>query len=117
MDNPVTFSNNLSHPASHHSVGYVQNYYHHLKKIGALFLFINTSESKTFPFQNDDMVIETQKPGLAIPSSTTFPVKTAKDPPICTSAAIVEIATKRTKMETADEFEISSDRLGKMGMR
>ena len=50
-----------------------------------------------FLFQ-DDMVIEIQKPGLS-PPSTTFPVKTAKDPPICTSPAIVEIATKRTKTE------------------
>ena len=53
------------------------------------------------------MVIETQKPGLAPPFFKTFPVKTAKDPPICTSAAIVEIATKRTKLKMAEEFERS----------
>ena len=64
MDNPVTFSKTFLT----HSAGYVQKYYHHLKKIGPLFLFLNTYESKTFLSQNDDMVIETQKPGPAIPS-------------------------------------------------
>ena len=78
MDNPVTFSNNLSHPAS----PACPKYYHHLKKMLMFFLFLDTSKSKKFPLQNDDMVIETQKPGPAIPSSTTFPVKTAEDPPM-----------------------------------
>ena len=65
------------------------------RKLGRFFFFSTRSNPKLFLSQND-MVIETQKPGPAIPS-TTFPVKTAKDPPICTSAAIVEIATKRRR--------------------
>ena len=62
-------------------------------------IFLFSTRIQNFFLSQNDMVIETQKPGLAPPFFKTFPVKTAKDPPICTSAAIVEIATKRTKTE------------------
>ena len=78
-----------------------------LSKIIIIRFSFSPHGSKTFSSSQNDMVIETQKPGLAPPFFKTFPVKTAKDPPICTSAAIVEIATKRTKLKMAEEFERS----------
>ena len=67
-----------------------------LSKIIIIRFSFSPHGSKTFSSSQNDMVIETQKPGLAPPFFKTFPVKTAKDPPICTSATI---ATKRTKTE------------------